>query len=112
MNYNCEICAVIFDSSHVCNKIVDLMESPESNDRTKSRLDLPKTSSHEGKKPFKCEICGKSFTKNQNLTKHIGSIHEGANSFQCDICDYSSSRKDSMNRHVASVHEGKKAIQM
>ena len=75
MNYKCEICAVTFDSSHVCNKIVDLMESPESNDRTKSRLDLPKTSSYEGKKPFKCEICGKSFTNNSNLVRHIGSVH-------------------------------------
>ena len=75
MNYKCEICAVTFDSSHVCNKIVDLMESPESNDRTKSRLDLPKTSSHEGKKPFKCEICDISFGQKAALKKHLKNSH-------------------------------------
>ena len=45
---------------------------------------------------------------NTILAKHISAIHEGKKPFKCDICDYRSSQKGCMNTHVASVHEGKK----
>jgi hypothetical protein len=34
------------------------------------------------------------------------SVHEGKKPFKCDICDYSSSDMRDMNRHVASIHKG------
>ena len=74
----------------------------------RSRSDKQHLSSHEEKDKFGCEICGKNFTNERNLAKHIGAIHEGKKPFKCDICDYRTSQKGCMNKHVASVHEGKK----
>ena len=48
---------------------------------------------HEGKKVFKCNICGKTYCKKQTVNEHIASVHEGIKPFKCEICDYSSSRK-------------------
>ena len=45
-----------------------------------------------------------------DMNKHVASVHEGKKPFKCDICDRSFSLKSHMNRHVASVHEGKKVV--
>ena len=45
------------------------------------------------------------------LKTHVASVHEGKKPFRRDICDYSCSLKGSMNnmeKHVAAVHEEKK----
>ena len=34
------------------------------------------TSVHEGKKPFKCDICDAKFDEKSKLKKHITSVHE------------------------------------
>ena len=46
------------------------------------------------------------------MKTHAASVHEGKKPFKCDICDYRCSLKGSMKTHVSSVHEGKKTIQM
>ena len=66
------------------------------------------SSVQEGKKVFKCDVCGKSFSNQTKLTEHIAAIHEGKKPFRCDICSYRFSQKTTMKKHVASVHEGKK----
>ena len=42
--------------------------------------------------------------------RHITGVHEGKNPFKCDICDRCFSQKADLNRHVAYVHEGKKYL--
>ena len=42
------------------------------------------------------------------MTIHVASVHEGKKPFKCDVCGYRLSQKGSLKRHVASVHEGKK----
>ena len=54
------------------------------------------SSVQKGKKVFKCDVCGKSFSNQTKLTEHIAAIHEGKKPFTCDICDYSCSRKSNM----------------
>ena len=44
------------------------------------------------------------------MNKHVESVHEGKKPFKCDICDYSSSQKGHLKTHVASVHEGQKTF--
>ena len=39
------------------------------------------TSIHEGKKPFKCEICDVQFRVKHGLNDHVASVHEGKNLF-------------------------------
>ena len=43
-----------------------------------------------------------------DMNKHFESIHEGKKPFRCEICDYSCSQEGAMHIYVASVHEGKK----
>ena len=74
----------------------------------RSRSDKQHLSNHEEKDKFGCEICGKNFTNETNLAKHIGAIHEGKKPFKCDIYDFSCSLRRNMKRHAASVHEERK----
>ena len=52
-------------------------------------MNLHVTSVHDGKKPFECEFCDKSFSKKSVLNKHIGSIHDTKKSFVCGFCQKS-----------------------
>ena len=46
-----------------------------------------------GKMNFECNICDASFSRKNNLMRHIESVHEGKKPFQCEICDQSWSQK-------------------
>ena len=61
---------------------------------------------HEGESAHICGICGKSFTRNNNLTFHIDIVHEGKKPHGCNICGKSFSRKHHLKQHVVTVHEG------
>ena len=64
------------------------------------------SSVHEGKKTFRCEMCGKTFFDWTKLTQHIAVIHEGMKPYKCDICDYIGSQNSDFINHIVSVHEG------
>jgi KRAB domain-containing zinc finger protein len=63
---------------------------------------------HEGKKPFKCNICDATFAKNSNMKNHFSAVHEGKKPFKCIICDATFSENRNMKNHFSEVHEGKK----
>ena len=73
----------------------------------KSKLDTNVLSGNRENKTFRCEVCGKIFTREKTMAEHINSIHEGKKPFKCDICDYSSSLKQQIKKHVAKKHERK-----
>ena len=62
---------------------------------------------HEGKKPFKCDICNASFTKTGNLNRHVASIHERKKPFYAKISSDSFSSKEHLNEHFVTVPEFK-----
>ena len=62
---------------------------------------------HEGKKPFKCDICDYIFSLKGNLNQHAASVHKGKKPFKCNICDATFSKKGLMKRHFSKIHEGK-----
>ena len=62
---------------------------------------------HEGKKPFKCNICDHKIAKKFDLTKHINEVHEEEKQHLCTICNVSFSRKSSLDTHNI-IHKGNK----
>ena len=40
---------------------------------------------HIGKKPYKCNVCGKEFTESGNSKKHLR-IHTCEKPYKCDVC--------------------------
>ena len=60
-----------------------------------------------GERPFKCTFssCGKSFTRNEELTRHKR-IHTGVKPFTCHIpgCHKPFGRKDHLKKHL-KTHE-------
>ena len=64
------------------------------------------TSIHEGKKPFKCDICDATFSVKYKLKTHY--VHEGNKPYECDIYSATFALRDSLKGHSALVHEGNK----
>ena len=52
-----------------------------------------------------CSVCGKSFKRKDNLTRHVASVH-GDKCETCTICNKTFSTAASLTAHVKRVHEG------
>ncbi|VDL59434.1 unnamed protein product [Hymenolepis diminuta] len=53
---------------------------------------------------FKCDECGKSFSRNENLNIHIMCVHKNQKPFQCPDCDKSFTAKYSLQTHAMRAH--------
>ena len=54
---------------------------------------------NEGKKPFACLVCQKTFGENKNLTSHM-KTQNAIQSYTCSICTkYKTDRKANLQRH-------------
>jgi len=59
---------------------------------------------HTGKKDHICDTCGASFTRQDQLRKHIQRIHEHSGNYMCAYCDYRTVQQMSLDIHVNAVH--------
>ena len=57
-----------------------------------------KTFIHSGIKPYKCDLCNKSFTESSNLTKHKQS-HKGEKLHKCNFCGKSFTTSGELTIH-------------
>ena len=72
--------------------------------------------SHEGKKDYKCEYCGKSYFHGKDLKRHIHKHHKNRNrpiekghkDIQCESCSKYFSQASHLKKHIHTVHDGHK----
>ena len=57
-------------------------------------------------RPYKCEICNKSFTVKGDMKKHVTFVHEGIK-YPCSECPREFPTPSKQKRHFEQVHLGK-----
>ena len=82
----------------------------EFSSATNYGLDCHEKSIHVREKPFKCDTCEAFFGLECNLKRHIISAHGKKRPFQCYLCDANFKLKQRLKRHTDRVHEGKKTF--
>ena len=62
------------------------------------------------KKPYKCELCEKSFAVIPYMRNHVARIHEGEQPGICEICEYICASKCTWNESTLNMFMKKEAI--
>ena len=53
----------------------------------------------------KCETCGKTFSRVDNLKKHLHTVHEGHKDYKCESCGKSFSEARNLKKHNHKIHK-------
>ena len=59
---------------------------------------------HSGKRPFLCEVCGKTYITKGDMNRHLKG-HTRQLFFECKICNIGYSRKVNFEKHVKTKHK-------
>ncbi|XP_069692304.1 zinc finger protein 64-like isoform X2 [Periplaneta americana] len=57
------------------------------------------TRRHTGERPFQCDTCQRSFSRDDKLQMHLR-IHSGVKPHRCDQCDYATIDSGSLRKHM------------
>ncbi|XP_069700197.1 zinc finger protein 271-like [Periplaneta americana] len=63
---------------------------------------------HSSQKPFSCSVCFKGFVQASDLTRHTRKDHTGEKPFSCDVCLKSFMQRADLTRHTRRDHTGEK----
>ena len=55
---------------------------------------------HEGRRDYKCEICGQRFAGKGGVQRHIKTVHEGRKDHKCEYCGESRTTSSSLKKHI------------
>lgn len=55
-------------------------------------------------KPFKCDVCGASYSMQKNLLSHKKKECGREANLQCPLCPMKTKRKGNLKRHILFVH--------
>uniref|UniRef100_A0AAZ3S6S3 C2H2-type domain-containing protein n=1 Tax=Oncorhynchus tshawytscha TaxID=74940 RepID=A0AAZ3S6S3_ONCTS len=58
---------------------------------------------HKEERPFSCNICGKKFNSSGNLSRH-NRTHTGQKLYSCDLCDKSFTQSGNLKTHKLNAH--------
>ncbi len=58
---------------------------------------------HEGRYPFRCEVCDMKFSTNHNKRAHM-KVHQGDRPFKCPVCPYAGKTDLDCRAHIGVMH--------
>ena len=61
-------------------------------------------------KNFSCKDCGKKFTADRNMKRHIYTVHEGHKDYKCKHCNQYFGLKQVMERHIENAHNNQTEV--
>ncbi|CAL8087936.1 unnamed protein product [Orchesella dallaii] len=106
---NCHVCNFVVKNANGFRKHMT-QHHPEAINMSADELEAHKKKLNE-EKPHKCTLCDKSFAFSVFLYHHYRNGHpEVTDKFRCEVCGKGYSRACSVKRHYESVHE-KKMVQ-
>ena len=73
-------------------------ECPICKKRLKSRSLNSHMKTHTGERPYKCNMCTRSFSLSGNLKRHLRT-HTGEKPYKCDVCSRAFSQYDGLRQH-------------
>ncbi|KAM3955254.1 uncharacterized protein ACR2FA_010859 [Aphomia sociella] len=115
-DFKCKLCIKIFSSKRNLRRHIRQIHDPNiqkpicdiCHKTFKGRHTLlqhiKSTHSYAEKDCIKCQLCGKIYTNNRNLKRHIESFHGEKCEYKCNICPKVYISNQNLRRHLRSRH--------
>lgn len=104
VNENGKMDELLIDNPNIMTSLDCLDIDAFTNGDAKVSRKKSRKSQNNGLKSFSCTECEKTFTRKQNLQKHL-LIHSGEKPFPCNHCEKRFARKHHLKKHIEGTHK-------